>query len=183
MITCVSFERHLCLSAIYYVNLIYETTVLLCKLLTCVSFRRHLWLRDKCDKFICIDWWSVCIKMLYHVLVKSACYWCYDMFLRTLHPPHAKVYTWDKSMFSMFLANTIEISAFNRLYRSVYEMQKFWKETFSKEKFQKSWFPRQASKGKFWENEKNILVFTCSYHPLHKEGILAINQVIAAFSN
>ena len=31
---------------------------------------------------------------------------------------------------------------------------------------------RQASKRKFWENEKNILVFACSYHPLHKRAFL-----------
>ena len=83
-----------------------------------------------------------------------------------------KVYTWNKYLFSMFLSKHYRESAFNRLSRNVYEMQKFWKETFTKEKFQKPYFFIQASKGKFWENEKNVLVFACSYHPLHKRAFL-----------
>ena len=76
--------------------------------------------------------------MLYLVVVKCACYWCYDMFFYEHCIIHMrKVYIWDKSLFSMFLANTIESFAFNRLYINIYKTKKFWKEMFTKEKFQK----------------------------------------------
>ena len=83
-----------------------------------------------------------------------------------------KVYTWDKSLFSRFLANTIESPTFNRLSRNVYEKAKVLKRNVYERKVPEVSIFRQASKGKFWENEKNVLVFACSYHPLHKRAFL-----------
>ena len=160
-----SLLRHLCLFVICYVSLIYETTMLLRKLLACVSLRRHLWLRDKCDKYICI---------VYEVFALE----CYTMFWLNVHVidvticfyEHCiihmqKVYTWDKSLFSRFLANTIESPAFNRLSRNVYEIQKFWKEKVTKEKFQKSRISDMLQRESFEKNEKIKCFSFCMFIP------------------
>ena len=149
-------ERHLCLSVICYVSLIYETTVLLCKLLTCVSLRRHLWLRDKCDKFICIVYKVFALK-------------CYTMFWLKVHDidvticiyEHCiihmqKVYTWDKSLFSRFLANTIESPAFNRFSRKHLRKSKSFEEKRLRKKSSRSLNFQTGFKGKSFEKMRKI---------------------------
>ena len=83
-----------------------------------------------------------------------------------------KVYTWDKSLFSRFLANTIESHAFNRLSRKRLRKSKSFEEKRLRKKSSRSLDFQTGFKGKVLRKWEKCLVFACSYHPLHKRAFL-----------